>query len=130
MRHPSLRVSARLVALACLGLLSFGCGDGTLATPPAACVSSADCETGTRCVDGRCLATRTDAGTADAGGRDAGAVDAGPPPSDRDMDGLPDDAEPARGTDPDDADSDDDGLSDGDEVARGTDPTVWRGWRP
>jgi MYXO-CTERM domain-containing protein len=42
---------------------------------------------------------------------------------DRDGDGLTDEDEVVRGTDPDDSDTDDDGLIDGDEVDRGTDPT-------
>ncbi len=51
-------------------------------------------------------------------------VDAGPPrPGDADDDGLPDDDERARGTNPDVADTDGDGFSDGVEVLAGTDPT-------
>ncbi|MDQ6524014.1 Stk1 family PASTA domain-containing Ser/Thr kinase [Nocardioides sp. LHD-245] len=45
-----------------------------------------------------------------------------PPPTDTDGDGLPDDDETARGTDPANPDSDGDGVSDGQEVANGTDP--------
>lgn len=77
------------------------------------------------------------------GGRDAGPPpagdsgtpppgwDAGPPrdaerppprPGDRDADGLPDDDEATRGTDPDNEDTDGDGVSDGVEVLAGTDP--------
>jgi hypothetical protein len=48
--------------------------------------------------------------------------DASPPPPDADNDGLPDDDELARGTDPHDEDSDDDGLGDGVEVLAGTNP--------
>jgi hypothetical protein len=44
------------------------------------------------------------------------------PPVDSDGDGLFDDDERARGTDPDDPDTDKDGQSDGKEVADGTDP--------
>jgi hypothetical protein len=46
-----------------------------------------------------------------------------PRPGDRDADGLPDEDEIARGTDPDNADTDGDGVSDGVEVLAGTDPT-------
>jgi serine/threonine protein kinase/beta-lactam-binding protein with PASTA domain len=45
-----------------------------------------------------------------------------PPPTDTDGDGLPDDDEAARGTDPTNPDTDGDGVSDGQEVANGTDP--------
>ena len=45
------------------------------------------------------------------------------PINDRDGDGLSDEEEADRGTNPDVADTDGDGLLDGDEVARGTDPT-------
>ena len=48
--------------------------------------------------------------------------DTTPPPPDADNDGLPDDDEMARGTDPHNEDSDGDGLSDGVEVLAGTDP--------
>ncbi|WGX99514.1 Stk1 family PASTA domain-containing Ser/Thr kinase [Nocardioides sp. L-11A] len=56
-----------------------------------------------------------------------------PPPTDTDGDGLPDDDETARGTDPNNPDTDGDGVSDGQEVANGTDPLnplgreVWPG---
>jgi len=68
----------------------------------------------------------TDAGTTP--GYDAGPPpprrDAGPPrPGDRDADGLPDDDEVARGTDPDNPDTDGDGVDDGVESLAGTDPT-------
>jgi hypothetical protein len=43
---------------------------------------------------------------------------------DADRDGLSDDDEIARGTDPNDADTDDDGVLDGDEVARGANPLL------
>ncbi|MFB6287107.1 MAG: cohesin domain-containing protein [Candidatus Bipolaricaulia bacterium] len=46
-----------------------------------------------------------------------------PDTGDDDNDGLPNDDEDDRGTDPTDPDTDDDGLDDGDEVDRGTDPT-------
>jgi len=49
-------------------------------------------------------------------------VDTTPPPPDADNDGLPDDDELARGTDPYNEDSDGDGLGDGVEVLAGTDP--------
>ena len=50
--------------------------------------------------------------------------DVGPPPlPDGDNDGLPDEDEIARGTDPADEDTDDDGIGDGVEVLAGTDPT-------
>ncbi|HJL20031.1 MAG TPA: hypothetical protein RMH99_30480 [Sandaracinaceae bacterium LLY-WYZ-13_1] len=71
---------------------------------------------------------RADAGTAPPPGWDAGPppppVDAGPPrAADSDADGLPDEDERSRGTDPMDEDSDGDGISDGVEVLAGTDPT-------
>ncbi len=46
-----------------------------------------------------------------------------PRPGDRDADGLPDEDEATRGTDPDNQDTDGDGISDGVEVLAGTDPT-------
>jgi hypothetical protein len=49
-------------------------------------------------------------------------TDTTPPPPDADNDGISDDDEIARGTDPYDEDSDDDGLGDGVEVLAGTDP--------
>lgn len=78
-------------------------------------------------------APTTDAGpspTEDAGttpppsGTDSGTSTPPPPrPGDRDADGLPDEDESARGTDPDDDDTDGDGVKDGVEVLAGTDPT-------
>jgi hypothetical protein len=79
---------------------------------------------------------RRDSGTPIAPGDDAGPPqpgrDAGPPPprpdagppraADSDNDGLPDDDERARGTDPFEADTDGDGVNDGVEVLAGTDP--------
>ncbi|WP_425465176.1 Stk1 family PASTA domain-containing Ser/Thr kinase [Nocardioides humi] len=52
------------------------------------------------------------------------------PPTDTDGDGLPDDDEVTRGTDPTNPDTDGDGVSDGDEVAAGTDPLnpLGRSW--
>ena len=44
-------------------------------------------------------------------------------PRDSDEDGLGDNAEEERGTDPNNADSDGDGIDDGEEVANGTDPS-------
>ena len=52
----------------------------------------------------------------------AGAGEDPPPPADTDGDGLTDDAEQQRGTDPNDADSDDDGESDGAEVECNSSP--------
>jgi len=59
----------------------------------------------------------------DAGPRpDSGPI-APPPPLDTDRDGLPDEDERGRGTDPANADTDGDGVGDGVEVLAGTDPT-------
>lgn len=55
-----------------------------------------------------------------ANGNNLGVVRA----ADRDGDLLPERAEAALGTDPDDPDSDGDGVGDGDEVAAGSDPTA------
>lgn len=81
------------------------------------CTTDDECGAGERCVEGACMA--------EPSGSDGGGVDApASPPSDRDMDGLPDDEEAGHGADPDDPDTDDDGLSDGEEVELGTDPSA------
>lgn len=79
-------------------------------------------------------AVRRDSGspTGDDAGPPPTSYDAGPPPPrvdagppralDSDADGLPDDDERARGTDPNNPDSDGDGVNDGVEVLAGTDP--------
>lgn len=55
---------------------------------------------------------------------DVPVVDTGPPPPlDSDADGLPDEEERSRGTDPTNEDTDGDGINDGVEVLAGTDPT-------
>lgn len=77
--------------------------------------------------DSGALPPGTDAGPP-APGTDAGPppprADAGPPRAgDRDNDGLPDDDEVMRGTNPDNEDTDGDGVSDGVEVLAGTNPT-------
>jgi hypothetical protein len=60
------------------------------------------------------------------GGNGNGSPDASPAPPDAgidsDGDGVPDDQERLRGTDPGNADSDGDGLPDGEEIRRGADP--------
>ena len=50
------------------------------------------------------------------------SIDQAPGNTDTDNDGLTDEDEAERGTDPNNADSDNDGVSDGDEVAAGSDP--------
>jgi hypothetical protein len=59
----------------------------------------------------------------DAGRADGFATDRGLPPADTDGDGLSDDAERERGTNPRETDSDGDGFDDGVEVLAGTNPT-------
>lgn len=70
------------------------------------------------------LAVACDAriGAPDGVAPDGGGVEPDAAAVDSDGDGLSDDDERGRGTDPGDADTDGDGLGDGDEVALGTDP--------
>jgi hypothetical protein len=81
--------------------------------------------------DGRPHSSVGDSGPGVPPGTDGGpppfTYDAGPmlppAPGDRDGDGLPDEDETARGTNPDSADTDSDGYTDGVEVVAGTDPS-------